>query len=422
MSYESEVLVVGAGPTGLVAAITLAQQGVNVIVVDAAISNNNGARAAVVHAHTLEILSSLGIADAVIERGIRCDKLRFSGDASRQLLEVDMSVLKKDTPYPFSVLISQAHVEEALQSVLESLKVEIHRGNGITGIKRLLDDKVEVMLSNNSTIATKYIIGADGAHSTIRHLVGIDFKDPETGLSYDDPNITNTFQIALADVYMAQVPSPIPLNEPTFQLDRNLMLIPLPSSEPNRLMWRVGLGSPPNADEIPHNPPIEYFQEEINKRNTFDMPFVISSILSSSRYRVRAALADTYNAKIGKTHVLLVGDAAHVHSPVGGQGMNMGICDAVSAARTIIHHMKSEDDADRDLVFQTYTKKTTRGRRTSSRNGDEHDQVVGFWRRRKLEEKFISIYECNSLEAPQHASVDILSRKVWKSVSGCMVE
>ncbi|GJJ10465.1 hypothetical protein Clacol_004691 [Clathrus columnatus] len=355
MSYESEVLVVGAGPTGLVAAITLAQQGVNVVIVDAAASNNNGARAAVVHAHTLEILSSLGVADAIIERGIRCDRIQFSGDGNRQLLEVDMSLLKKSTRYPFGVLISQAHVEEILQSILESLNVEIRRGNGITGIKRLLDDKVEVMLSDDSTITTKYIIGADGAHSTIRHLVGIDFKDPLTGLSYDDATATGAFQMALADVFMAEIPSHIPLNEPTFLLDRFLMIIPLPSSEPGRLMWRVGLGVPPKAGEIPHNPPIEYFQAELNKRNPFETPFVISSVLSSSRYRVRAALADTYTAKIGKTHVLLVGDAAHVHSPVGGQGMNLGICDAVSAARTILHHRNS-GDANRDLVFQTYSK------------------------------------------------------------------
>lgn len=123
-------------------------------------------------------------------------------------------------------------------------------------------------------------------------------------------------------------------------------------------MWRVILAML-SGEAVPHNPTIQYLQQELDKRSPFSTPITISSVVAASRYRVRAALADAYTAKIGNSHVLLIGDAAHVHSPVGGQSMNLGICDAVSAANTIYAHLNTPTSSPekRDSIIATYGKK-----------------------------------------------------------------
>lgn len=111
--------------------------------------------------------------------------------------------------------------------------------------------------------------------------------------------------------------------------------------------------------EIPHEPSKEWLQERLDERNPWSERIVIEKVFTSSRYRVRAALADTYWKKIGEDgHILLAGDAAHVHSPVGGQGMNLGICDAVSLAQTIKTHIEATADKrpvqERDAILAKY--------------------------------------------------------------------
>lgn len=124
------------------------------------------------------------------------------------------------------------------------------------------------------------------------------------------------------------------------------------------MFWRVGFGFP-NTVELPKHPTEKDIQELINERNPWkSTPINISSLLSASRYRVRVAQADTYHSKIGHTNVLLAGDAAHIHSPVGGQGMNLGICDAVAAAQAIHTHLHSSSPSEeRDAVLISYSQR-----------------------------------------------------------------
>jgi len=129
-------------------------------------------------------------------------------------------------------------------------------------------------------------------------------------------------------------------------------------------MWRLGFGFSSNASgerrEIPHEPSKEWLQKRLDERNPWAERIIIEDVLTSSRYRVRAALADTYWKKLGEEgHVLLAGDAAHVHSPVAGQGMNLGICDAVSLAHFVKTHIDAAADKrpvhDCDAIFANYS-------------------------------------------------------------------
>lgn len=101
------------------------------------------------------------------ERGIQCRALKFRSTAEQALVNIELSLLEKYTNFPFAVLISQTDTEGVLQKHLDAQGVRVQRGKEITGIKSIRGDKVEVLFADNSTIVTKYIIGADGAHSTV---------------------------------------------------------------------------------------------------------------------------------------------------------------------------------------------------------------------------------------------------------------
>ncbi|GJJ11770.1 hypothetical protein Clacol_006008 [Clathrus columnatus] len=364
--HETQVLVVGAGPVGLAAAITLTQLGINVTIVEASSATHKGARASVVHARTLEVLKTVNIAKPLIDKGTPVDHFTIRG-STEELLHVDFNLLKKDTQFPFALLISQELVEKIFVNELNNLGGKVHLNKKAINIQPINDsDKVEVFFEDGTRIITSYIIGADGIHSLVRKTAGISFNDPFTGKPYDDPNATDAFVVILSDLYLKE-PYPEQISHKAFTVhaDHFFFLLPLQSvDDKDGLFWRVGIGFPPNT-ELPKYPTQEDVQKLINERNPWPTPMVVSSIISASRYRVRAAQANTYYSKIGNTNVLLAGDAAHIHSPAGGQGMNLGICDAVAAAEAIHAHIHSSSPKEeRDGIFAGYsTRRHIVGRR-----------------------------------------------------------
>ncbi|KAF8464516.1 hypothetical protein JB92DRAFT_2823903 [Gautieria morchelliformis] len=355
---EVEVLVVGAGPTGLIAALTLAKFGLQVAIVDSSSRNQNGSRAAVVHSHTLEVLDTIGVAKPLIDSGIRCESVLMRG-TTNTLLEFNLSQLRDITEFPFSVLIPQYVVERIFLERLVSEGVRVFTNQTAVG---LCQDKrgsgVDVRFEDGNVINARYVIGADGSRSTIRRLVGIEFKDPHTGVAYDDLTVPPSFHIVLADAFLEEpLPEGIPRDKLSAHLNSFLLLVPLydkKGPEARRLIWRIGYLIPISEPKPPRNPSLEYLQQMMDARNPWDTKITISSVASASSYRVRAAVASTYFQKVGNGSILLAGDAAHVHSPIGGQGMNLGICDAVAVAHAIRSHMKSSDPKQRDNELEHY--------------------------------------------------------------------
>ncbi|PWU55763.1 pentachlorophenol monooxygenase [Micromonospora sp. S4605] len=304
---STDVLVVGAGPTGLTAALTLARRGAEVTVVDRLERPPVTSRAAVVHAYTLEELDRIGAAAPLIARGLRSPGFTVR-DRDRVLLTVPFRTLP--SRHAYALMVSQSVTEEVLTGELAALGVSVLRPYQVTGLA--VDGAgATVAFAGGATVRARYLVGADGMRSLVREQAGIGFSGPATGAE----------SFALADV---RVTSALPRDQVALFLARSgpLVWAPLPDGVV-RLVAAV--------DEAPADPDAGYFQALLDERGPARRPDRVTEVLWSSRFRLHHRIADTFRAG----PVLLAGDAGHVHSPAGGQGMNLGIVDAVDLGSTL---------------------------------------------------------------------------------------
>ncbi|MCW3843568.1 FAD-dependent monooxygenase, partial [Micromonospora yasonensis] len=290
---RTDVLVVGAGPTGLAAAVALAGHGVTATVVDRLTAPPVTSRAAVVHAGTLEVLDRIGAAAPLVARGL--PSARFTvRDRDRVLFTVPFDRLP--SRYPYALMVSQSETEAVLADRLAALGGRVLRPYQLTGLA--LDDAgATARFAGGETVRARWVIGADGMHSAVRELAGIDFGAPA------DPGES----FLLADV---RVDSALPRGETVLFLARQgpLVWAPLPDGVV-RLVAAVA--------DAPRDPDAARFQALLDERGPARRPDRVTELLWTSRFRVHHRIAGAYRAG----RVLLAGDAAHVHSPAGGQGM-----------------------------------------------------------------------------------------------------
>ncbi|OBJ75293.1 pentachlorophenol monooxygenase [Mycobacterium gordonae] len=303
---DTDVLIVGAGPTGLTLATSLITRGVDAVVVDKLPSGANTSRAAVVNARSLELLEELDVSPRLVRAGLAAPRFTMR-QGSRVLIPVDFSDLP--TAYPYSLMISQADTEQALEERLNELGGKVirprtvrHMSQDATGVSVTFDD--------GDSIRSGYVVGADGMHSTVRHEAGIGFTGGEFAESF-----------ALADVRVA---GDSPTDEVIlFYGNEGLtVLAPLPGG-----IYRIVAP----AQQAPPVPTIEFVQNLLDSRGFGPGRTMVTELVWGSRFRIQHRVADTYRAG----RLLLAGDAAHVHSPAGGQGMNLGINDAVTLAEAL---------------------------------------------------------------------------------------
>ncbi|MET8305611.1 FAD-dependent oxidoreductase [Micromonospora sp. NPDC005173] len=297
---STDVLVVGAGPTGLATALTLARRGVEVTVLDQLADPPSTSRAAVVHAYTLEVLDRIGAAAPLVAQGVRAPRFTVR-DRDRVLLSVPFHQLP--SRFPYALMVSQAVTEAVLTEQLADLGVRVRRPCRLTGLSR--NGHGVLAQIDGEALRARFVVGADGLHSTVRRLAGIGFTGPSDEESF-----------VLADI---RVHTSLPRDEAALFLARSGPLIwaPLPDGVV-RLVAAV-----PTA---PAEPDPAYLQALLDERGPARRPDRVTEVLWGSRFRVHHRIADTFRSG----PVLLAGDAGHVHSPAGGQGMNLGICDAVA--------------------------------------------------------------------------------------------
>ncbi|RAO08527.1 FAD-dependent oxidoreductase [Micromonospora noduli] len=302
---STDVLVVGAGPTGLATALTLARRGVEVTVLDRLAAPPTTSRAAVVHAYTLEVLDGIDAAAPLIAQAVRTPRFTVR-DRDRVLLSVPFHELP--SRFPYALLVSQAVTEAVLTEKLAELGVQVRRPSQLTGLSRAGDGMLAQV--DDEALRARFVVGADGLHSTVRQLAGIGF----TGGSDEE-------SFVLADV---RVHSVLPRDEAALFLARPgpLVWAPLPGGVV-RLVAAVA--------SAPAEPDAAYLQALLDERGPARRPDRVTEVLWGSRFRVHHRIADTFRAG----PVLLAGDAGHVHSPAGGQGMNLGICDAVALGTAV---------------------------------------------------------------------------------------
>jgi len=317
----TDVVIVGAGPTGLALADVLAREGISFVLVDRLAEGGNTSRAAVVHARTLEVLEQLEVTDRLRAAGIVVPVFTLR-DRDRVLVTLRFDVLP--TRYPYTLMVPQNVTEAILLARLRELHGDVFRPYEVSDLQQD-SDGVSVTVTTEGqrhTIQGRYVVGADGMHSTVRDRAGVSFA----GGAYEE-------SFALADVRMRWALSGDEVM--LFLSPEGLVVIaPLPGGR-HRIVATM--------DDAPEHPDIADVQRLLDTRGPAAAPARVEEIVWSSRFRVHHRVVDRYRAG----RILLAGDAAHVHSPAGGQGMNTGIQDGVALGHVLSAVLTGRSDESR---------------------------------------------------------------------------
>jgi 2-polyprenyl-6-methoxyphenol hydroxylase-like FAD-dependent oxidoreductase len=291
----TDVIVVGAGPTGLMLACELALAGVRCKILERRADQPNITRAFAVHARTLELLDARGIDLTPVGLPIR--EINPAPGVVVRLSELD-------TRYPMLRIVPQSRTEHVLEARARELGVEIVYGAEVTGLRQG-PGGVTLDLRSGESMRAGYVVGCDGAHSTIRSLIGVDF----VGRQYET-------HILLADVALERPPSDSLFAETNEH--GAVIFVPFGDGTFRAIAWDR------TREDVPLSTPVTGDEMRAAFRRIAGDDHGMSEPTWSSRFLSERRQARHY--RVGR--VFLAGDAAHVHSPLGGQGMNTGIQDA----------------------------------------------------------------------------------------------
>ncbi|WP_328315802.1 FAD-dependent monooxygenase [Streptomyces sp. NBC_00388] len=303
--FDTDVLIVGAGPVGTWLAAELLAGGVGVRLLEARTERSAWSRGFTVQPRTLELFDTRGLADPLLSAGQSVDSWHFALGQTR----LDFTGLP--TRFASVLLNPQVRTEELMERRLLALGGEVTRGCRVTGLRQF-PGRVEALTDSPAgpgRLTARYVVGCDGAHSTVRTASGIPFTGTET--------ITTTLT---ADVVLD---APPPGGAPILSCEAGVLLtIPLPEGR-----HMVGVIDHATMHRTPPSPvPFAHLRAAVER--------VAGSDLGMRDPRRTATVGDA--GKLAETYrsgrVLLAGDAAHMHYPMGGQGMNLGVQDAHNMA------------------------------------------------------------------------------------------
>ena len=363
------VLIAGAGPVGLVSALTLARAGIRVSVFERATVLTEDLRASTFHPPTLDLLARFGVTDDLVAQGLVA---RYTQQRDRQqglIAEFDMSLLEGETRHPFRLQCEQWKLSRMLVAQLETLpNVSLNFGAVVDSVAQDAEG-VDLQVRQGDRVTTyrgDYLIGADGAWSAVRQSLGIEFE----GFTYPERFLVVSTDFEFADhfprlSYVNYVSDP----------QEWCVLLRVPT------LWRVLFPTSPEEsdEEVMTDASIETRLQGLLPR---DVPYAITH---RTLYKVHQRVAREFR----RGRVVLAGDAAHINNPLGGMGMNGGVQDAFNLADKLVEILNNgADDALLDryerqrravaieyLNANTQRNKKTIEERDPARRAAVHDEL-----------------------------------------------
>ncbi len=316
-----KILIAGAGPTGLTAAIELARLGLTSRIVDAKKAPSPRSRAVGISSHSLDLLEASGVAAKLLEAGLKIKRAHVRG-RDRTLATIDITLLQHK--YNFLLCLPQNRTEEIMIDVLDGLGGTVEFD---TAVKSISPEKGKVRVvvehaGQRSEDIYDVVIGADGIHSVVRQQMGINF-----------PGHTHPNKWSIADFDSPDFPWP----------EDEIHLFAL---DPGYIGLAVCIGDKRYRAIANHPDALKYVPGK----------YTVSQVLFADDFYIPVQLADTFQ----KGNIFIAGDAAHVQSPVGARGMNMGIEDACALARRIVEGSTSGYTEERRPVGVRWQKRSER--------------------------------------------------------------
>ncbi len=374
--FDTDVLIVGAGPVGSAAAVEVVRHGVRCRIVDAQSDPPQYAKAVGIQPRTLELFEAMGVLREVLDAGIlmRGQIVHVNG------AEADRMDLTLPPEIPFGFLgLPQYETERILRRHLESLGTRVERGVRLVGFTQD-EDGVDAVLAGpegEHTVRARYLVGCDGAHSTVRKTLGLTFE----GAAFDEQYMLGDVELDWSQPHGYNVRSMHQTNGVT---DDVLVCIPLPGHHRYRVSMRVPpeleIDTSVGGDKIEHGlgtgpgPSLADIQAVLDRLSP--EPTTASHLRWSSVFRISHRIVDAY----GRGRVFVAGDAAHIHPPTGAQGMNTGIQDAhnlawklaLAVAEVAAPSLLASYDAERRPVGEEVVGRTVRHARDGI-GADESD-------------------------------------------------
>ncbi len=332
MKCDAEIIIIGMGPIGLLSALLIARQGINVIIVDKRHDYFQESRSIGIHPPLLDYFESIGILPTMLAEGNIIKETHVHLN-KKQLFKVELDLL--ETKNKFVLTLPQNQTENILLTEIKRLKnVDILRGKTLHAIKQNLDYATSYF-NDGSSFTSKFVLGCDGKNSTVRDSIGIDYD----GQPYSD-------SYCMADFNNTNMPQEIA----NIILHREGLVesLPLPN---NKRRWVIRTGKKHKQTITPTE-----FKNIIERRKPATSS--IGEQISELRYfHASRFIADRFF----NNRVILLGDAAHVISPIGGQGMNLGWIATASFSQIIKQCLQSNFDFSETLkIFESEQKKFAR--------------------------------------------------------------
>jgi 2-polyprenyl-6-methoxyphenol hydroxylase-like FAD-dependent oxidoreductase len=325
---DPQVLIVGAGPTGLVMALWLARLGVPLRIIERRSGPGQTSRAMAVHARTLEFYRQLGFADEIVEAGIKVERLRLR-ERGREIAVLEFGDFGKGlSPYPFILSFPQDEHERLLGEKLRMLGVDVEWNTELAGFTPG-DEHIATVIRRNGrdeACQVKFLCGCDGVHSTVRQNLKLEFPGGIYRQMFFVADIDADGAAANGDV--------------NFALAANELCLAFPIRTTGMLRL---IGIVPPEMSAKENLSFEDLQMHLEEL----LSLRVHNVNWFSTYHVHHRVTDHF--RVGR--VFVAGDAGHVHSPAGGQGMNTGIGDAVNLSWKIAAGLKGSADA---AILDTY--------------------------------------------------------------------